>query len=131
MGNAEVAKHGTLLLTPTQKGRTDALLDESEGVRHFVKSHIKPDPDGDLTTDEIIEKYAIYCAAPDRGWFINRRQVERELPNIMLEFFHTTSNGNIVRNGKRARGYRNVTFVQEDGEDGEHAKHAKHAENLI
>src|SRR6516165_3036390 len=58
MGNAEVAKHGTLLLTPTQKGRTDALLDESEGVRHFVKSHITSDKVKDLTTDEIIEKYA-------------------------------------------------------------------------
>jgi phage/plasmid-associated DNA primase len=125
MGNEEVAKNGTLLLTPTQKGRTDALLNESEGVRHFVKAHIKADKDKDITTDEIVERYAVYCAAADRGWFINRRQVERELPNIMLEFFHTTSNHNIKRNGKSARGYRNVTFVQEDG------KHAEHAENLI
>jgi phage/plasmid-associated DNA primase len=130
MANDEVAKYGTLLLTPTQKGRTDTLLDESEGVRHFVKSHITSDKVKDLTTDEIIEKYAIYCAAPDRGWFINRRQVERELPNIMLEFFHTVANGNIVRNKKRARGYRNVAFVQEDGIQ-ENAEDADYAENLI
>jgi hypothetical protein len=111
MNNDEVAKHGCLILTPTQKGRTDALLDESEGVRHFINAHVIADPVKDLTTDEIIEQYAIYCAGPDRGWFINRRQVERELPNIMLQFFHTAPNGNIVRNNKRARGYRNVTFV--------------------
>jgi len=105
----EAAKHGTLLLTSEQKKRTTALLDESEGVRLFVRDHIKADPNDDLTTDEIIEKYAVYCAQPDRGWYPNRRQVERELPNIMLQFFKTVPNGNIVRNGKRARGYRNVT----------------------
>jgi hypothetical protein len=109
--NDEVANHGTLLLTPIQKARTDALLDESEGVRHFVKAHLIADPVEDLTTDEIIEKYAVYCAAPDRGWFVNRHHVERELPNIMLQFFHSAPNGNVVRNGKRARGYRNVAFA--------------------
>jgi hypothetical protein len=111
MNNDEVAKHGTVLLTETQKARTDTLLDESEGVHHFVSSTIQSDPVKDLTTDEIIDKYAIYCADPDRGWFFNRRKVERELPNIMLQLFKTVPNCNISRNDKRARGYRNVTFV--------------------
>jgi hypothetical protein len=42
MANDEVAKYGTLLLTPTQKGRTDALLDESEGVRLSSKRTSNP-----------------------------------------------------------------------------------------
>jgi hypothetical protein len=111
MNNDEVAKHGSLILTRTQKARTDILLDESEGVHHFVAGSIKPDPTRDLTTEEIIDGYAIYCADPDRGWFFNRRKVERDLPNIMLQLFKTVPNCNITRNGKRARGYRNVTFV--------------------
>lgn len=126
MAKDEITEHGTLLLTPAQKGRTDALLDESEGVRYFIKAHITAKKDKDLTTDEIVEKYAVYCAAPERGWLVNRRQVERELPNIMLEFFHTAPNGNILRHGRRARGYRNVVFTssedqedQEDREDGQ------------
>ena len=122
MAKDEIGKHGTLLLTPTQKGRTDALLDESEGVRYFVKAHIKADKNEDLTTDEIIEKYAVYCAAPERGWTVNRYQVQRELPDIMLEFFHTALNNNLKRNGKTARGYRNVAFVFDDNEDGEDGK---------
>ena len=107
----EVDKHGTLVLTSEQKKRTTALLDESEGVLHFITQHIKADPNDDLTTDEIIEKYAVYCAHPDRGWYPNRRLVERQLPNIMLQLFKTVSNNNILRNGKKVRGYRNVTYV--------------------
>jgi putative DNA primase/helicase len=111
MLNDEVAKHGTVVLTDEQKQRIDSLLDESEGVRHFIKTNVASHPTDDLTTDEIIEHYAVYCADPDRGWYPNRRQVERELPNIMLQLFQTAPNSNIVRNGKRARGYRNVTFT--------------------
>jgi phage/plasmid-associated DNA primase len=109
--NEEVQTHGGLILTKDQKNRTDALLNESEGIRHFVANRIKADPVADLTTNEIIEAYAVFCADPDRGWYPNQRQVERQLPDIMLEFFKTTSNSNLVRNNKRTRGYRNVTFI--------------------
>jgi hypothetical protein len=44
----EVDKHGTLVLTPEQKKRTAALLDESEGMLHFIAQHIKADPIDDL-----------------------------------------------------------------------------------
>ena len=109
--NEEVKTHGGLILSQDQKKRTEALLDESEGIGHFIKNCVTADPVKDLTTDEIIEAYAVYCAQPNRGWYPNRRQIERQLPDIMLQFFKTVPNSNIVRNGKRARGYRNVTFV--------------------
>ena len=111
MANHEVAKHGGLQLSKEQKGRTDALLDESEGILHFVKTHVKPDDDKDLTTDEIIEAYAVFCTQPGLGWYPNRRQCERRLPDIMLQFFQTTSSNNILRNGRRLRGYSKVTLV--------------------
>jgi phage/plasmid-associated DNA primase len=109
--NDEVAKHGTLVLTAEQKKRTTALLDESEGVLHFIRQHIKAHPSDDLTTDELVEKYAIYCNHPDRGWYPNRRSVERQLPNIMLQLFNAVSSNNILRNSRRVRGYHNVTYV--------------------
>lgn len=109
--NAEVAKHGDIILTKEQKQRTEALLDESEGLRHFASNCIKANPQKDLTTDEIVEKYALYCADPCRGWIVNTYLVQRQLPNIMLQIFKTVSNHNLTRNGKKARGYRNVTFV--------------------
>jgi hypothetical protein len=69
------------------------------------------DPVKDLTTDEIFEEYAIYCADPDRGWYVSRKGFERKLPNVMLQLFQSPPNCNIIRNGKRARGYRNVRFA--------------------
>ena len=98
-------------MTPEQKKRTEFLLDESEGIRHFVKNKIVADPALDLATNEIIEAYALFCSHPDRGWYPNQRQAERQLPDIMLEFFKTTSSTNISRNNKKVRGYRNVTFI--------------------
>jgi phage/plasmid-associated DNA primase len=109
--NEEVGHEGDIILSREQKQRTEALLDESEGLRHFVISSIKAEAHKDLTTDEIIEAYALYCADPCRGWIINSHIVQRQLPNVMIQLFHTVPNGNIVRNNKRVRGYRNVTFV--------------------
>jgi phage/plasmid-associated DNA primase len=111
MLNDEVAKHGTMVLSPEQKKRIEALLDESEGLRQFVTNHIIADSNEDLTTDEIVEKYASYCADPDRGWTINVRAVQRQLPNVMMQQFKTALNTNILRNGKRHRGYRYVALV--------------------
>jgi phage/plasmid-associated DNA primase len=109
--NDEVAKQGDVILTTEQKQRTEALLDESEGLRNFVVNCIKADPQHDLTTDEIVEKYALYCADPCRGWIINSALVMRQLPNVMLQLFHAVPNKHIIRNNKQHRGYRNVTFV--------------------
>ena len=109
--NDEVEKHGGLVLSPEQKQRTESLLDESEGLRHFVSRHIQSHPSDDLTTNEIIQKYADYCTDPTRGWNISIKLIERQLPNLMMQLFKTTSNNNIQRNGKKVRGYRNVTYV--------------------
>jgi putative DNA primase/helicase len=111
MLNEEVATHGTLLLTPEQKNRAARLLDESDGLRIFVTENIVADKSKDLSSQEIIEKYASYCADQDRNWNINVRIVERQLPNLMMQIFRTASNNHIVRNNKQVRGYRYVTLA--------------------
>ena len=83
--------------------RVEALLDESEGVRTFVANHIKADPSGDMTTEEILQHYAVYCGAAERGWYFNIRTVERQLPDIMMQFFKTSKSTNILRGEKKAR----------------------------
>jgi phage/plasmid-associated DNA primase len=109
--NEEVDTQGDIILSTEQKQRTEALLDESEGLRHFVINCITADKYKDLTTEEIVEKYALYCADPCRGWIVNTYLVQRQLPNIMLQIFKTVPNHNLIRNEKKARGYRNVTFI--------------------
>ena len=111
LANQDVASIGEIGLTAEQRTRVEALLDESEGVRVFVVNHIKADPLGDMTTEEILQHYAVYCGAPERGWYFNQRIVERQLPDIMMQLFRTSPSKHILRDGKNARGYRGITFV--------------------
>ena len=112
----DVESIGTIALTAEQTKRVEALLDESEGVRTFIVNHIKADPNGDMTTEEILQHYAVYCGAPERGWYYNQRIVERQLPDLMMQLFKTPANKNILRkdpNGKdqKHRGYRGIAYV--------------------
>ena len=55
---------------------------------------------GDVTTSEIQQAYAEYCA--DHGWnALPTAVVERTLPDIMLEEFHVTKCHCIERDGKK------------------------------
>ena len=60
--------------------RVEALLDESEGVRIFVTNHIKADPLSDITTEEILQHYAVYCGAPERSWYFNIKSSNASCP---------------------------------------------------
>ena len=111
LANKDVDTTGELALTDDQRNRVEALLDESEGLRVFIKAHIKANPLSDLTTQEIIEKYAVYCSDPDRQWSVSNKLLERQLPSIMLQEFHSSVSTHIQRNGKNARGYCGVAYV--------------------
>jgi uncharacterized protein DUF5906 len=111
LANKDIESTGELALTTEQRKRVEALLDESEGLRVFITAHIRADPLSDLTTKEIIEKYAAYCSDPDRQWAVNNKFLERQLASIMLQEFHISVSTNIQRNDKNARGYRGVTYV--------------------
>lgn len=111
LANHDMDTIGTIALTAEQKQRVETLLDESEGLRLSIEQHIKADPLGDMTTQEIIEHYATFCAAPDREWHVNTKTIEKQLPDIMLQLFKTPTNKNIERNGQKLRGYRGIAYV--------------------
>ena len=84
---------------------------KAKACRVFVVNHIKADPLGDMTTEEILQHYAVYCGAPERGWYFDQRVVERQLPDIMMQLFRTSPSKHNRRDGKNARGYRGITVV--------------------
>ena len=99
-------------LTRDQEGRVDQLLAESDSIRHFVAERIEFAKGSDLTAAEILSAYFDYCS--DRGWVaFTSKHVERELPDIMLELFRSARNTHVERDGKRQRGYPNVSFITE------------------
>ena len=105
----DIGTHGEIKLTSNQAGIVDALLSESDSIRHFLMDCVQKSEQDDLSTTEIIEKYAEYC--PRMGWTAQPITViQRELEGLMLELFGTAKAHGIQRDGKNHRGFRHVNF---------------------
>ena len=105
---AEFAQTGDFLLSDGQRERVDSLLAESESLRLFVKASLARHEHDNVTSAEISQAYAEFCA--DKGWnALPTSVVERTLPDLMLELFHVTKSHDLERNGKKSnRGWRGV-----------------------
>ena len=109
----DIKEYGGILLTENQKKIVDALLAESDSLRHFLVENVVQDENSDLTTTEIVEAYAEYC--PMKGW--NPKPItviHRELESLMLELFGTSRSHSIMRENKSQRGFRRVAFKDKD-----------------
>jgi P4 family phage/plasmid primase-like protien len=109
---AEFADTGDFALTDKQRERVDSLLAESDSLRCFIRERLQKSAYGDVTTSEISQAYAEYCA--DRSWnALPSSVVERTLPDLMLEMFQVTKSHSIERDGKRSnRGWRKVQLPE-------------------
>lgn len=111
----DVNETGDVSLTPRQSNMVDALLSESDSLRHFLTVAVQRKPGSDLTATEIVERYAEYC--PTQGWVaLPITVVQRQLESLMLELFATVKVNDISRGGKGQRGFRNVGWP--DASDG-------------
>jgi len=103
-------------VTPGQQCRVDSLLDESDSLKTFIAGEIQPAAGQALTTTEIIERYFAFCDA--RGWKTDSvRDVERELPDVLMELHRVAKSNSVEHAGKTAKGYRGVEFTQK-GQNG-------------
>ncbi len=103
----DIRVHNGIQLTKDQSGVVDALLAESDSLRHFLRDCVVSYENGDLSVSEIEEAYAEYC--PNKKW--NPKPitiVRKELEGLMLEIFRTVKCNSITREGKSVRGYRKV-----------------------
>ena len=103
----DIRRHGDIQLTADQSGVVDALLAESDSLRHCLNDCVVSDEDGDLSVSEIEEAYAEYCSS--RKWHPKPNTIVRtDLEQLMLELFQTAKSNSISRHGKSAKGYRKV-----------------------
>lgn len=103
----DIQKYGDIYLGDRQQAIVDALLAESDSIRHFLNDCVIKDDDADLSVHEIIEYYAEYC--PTKGW--NAKPItiiQRELESLMLELFSTSKAHSIKRDGRYVKGFRRV-----------------------
>ncbi len=111
MALEDIDEIGTLRLSEGQTQRVDALLAESESVRHCIEHCFIKDANEDVTSDEAVQAYAEYCS--DRGWHpLPITVVQLQLPDLMLEFFKTSKSHCLERNGKKSlRGWKGVRLA--------------------
>jgi P4 family phage/plasmid primase-like protien len=122
---ADLKEQGDIKLTEAQRKLVKSFLDESDGLRLFLKHSVQTKEGGNLTTAEIIERFAIYCS--EHGWGMSSTTAERQLPDLMMELFNVSKSNNIEREGalkadgqretRQLRGFRGVTFRADDDED--------------
>jgi len=111
----DIEQYGDIQMPASQEGVVDALLAESDSLRHFLTNRVERDDHLDLSTSEIVEVYAEYC--PSMGW--NPKPITvvyRELEGLMLELFGTAKAHSIKRDGKSIKGFRRVKFKGQESE---------------
>lgn len=107
---------GDILMSKEQKERVDTLLSESDSLRLFVRDQLirtEPNPNGgrdSLTTEEIISEYIKDCVTVKHWVPIPMEYAERQLPNLVVEYFGLAKSHDIVRGTKTKRGYWNLRF---------------------
>jgi P4 family phage/plasmid primase-like protien len=109
----ELKTTGDYLLSNNQRSRVTAILRESDSIRQFVEARLMELPVGDVTSAELAAAYYRYCE--NRGWHAYPvNEVNKKLPDLMLEIHHVNPSHDIKREGKDKRGYRKVALRQED-----------------
>jgi hypothetical protein len=82
---------------------------ESDSLRHYVTNFIGTSGNNDVTGDEIIHGYVAFCDS--EGWATNStRQIQNELPDLMLEIHRAKRRQDIKRGGLAQRGYAGVAL---------------------
>jgi P4 family phage/plasmid primase-like protien len=115
----DLQAHGDVVLTDEQRSRVKSLLDESDGLRLFLKDKVQTKRGANLTTDELVREFSSYCAA--RGWTMNPFTIEKQLPAPMLELFTVSRSNDIKRENDKGeitqrKGYHGITWRPEHDE---------------
>jgi P4 family phage/plasmid primase-like protien len=112
----DIKSCGDIVFTDEQRARTKALLDESDGLRMFLKEQVQTKSGSNLTTEEIVQRFATYCA--ERKWTMSSAIAEKQLPDLMLELFSVGKSNNIERvvdeKTTERKGYRGIDWRPEN-----------------
>jgi P4 family phage/plasmid primase-like protien len=103
----ELATRGQVQMTAEQINRIDALLSESDSVRHFVSKCVVKYEDNDVTVQELLTAYSNFC--DEQGWqAVTVRQFENQVSDVMMEVHRVVKRTDIKRNEKNQRGFAHV-----------------------
>ena len=112
-GAIRVLKGDRLKLSDRQSGLVQDLLDESDSLRSFINRRTASQRGADVTSEELVKAYFEFCE--DRGWDSDsQRQIERQLPDLMLERYKAAKSRDVQREGTARNGYKHVKLLGEE-----------------
>ena len=110
---AELDTYGQIQMTEDQIRRVDALLCESDSVRHFVSESVGKQDGSDVTVSELLTAYNNFC--DEQAWqAVTVRQFEHQVSDIMMEIHRVAKRTDIKRNDKNQRGFAHVGLKGSD-----------------
>jgi putative DNA primase/helicase len=109
----ECDQFGDIQLNDIQQQRVTSLINESNSLKSFIHTEVCHHQGGTLATSEIVKAYIVYCQ--QRDWSpLPMKSVERQLPDLMMDSFHSPLRHDINRFGKNTRGYMHVALTNDD-----------------
>ena len=107
----DIDEIGDYRLTTAQQARVDALLEQSDSVRHFVDRCVVAQVGNTVTVQDLKRAYLQYCEA--NGWIpMSASEVGRQLPDAILEIHRCRQRHDLGEN-KSLRGFSGVRIQQE------------------
>lgn len=106
----EMEGYGVLRRTEEQESRVDTLLEDSDNLPVFVSRCLAPKRGADVTSEELLLGYYRVCKS--ENWTpVPAHAFQSRVPELLAQLFTTTKRNDIARNGKAARGFKNITLV--------------------
>ena len=95
---------GKIIKSDAQKHKVDNLLHESDALSEFIATNLELDPQGTVTSAELLEAFRKFCET--RKWIVlPQRFIENRLPEYIYQAFGLSKRTDIKRAGHNNRGY--------------------------
>jgi P4 family phage/plasmid primase-like protien len=105
---------GDIVLSKEQSERVESLVQESDGLRLFLKSCVEPSNSECVTVDQLVKRYTAFCQ--QRNWSVDPvKKIQGTLETLVLDVFGVGKSNDIKIQGydgqeSTVRGFRNLKF---------------------
>ncbi len=103
----DLRTHGDYVLTERQQDQIEALLDQSDSIKLFVRDCLERSEGTDVTKKELEQEYCEYCDT--MGWSpLSTREISQQLNDKILKIHKVSCSHDIRRIGSQQRGFRGI-----------------------
>jgi hypothetical protein len=105
----DIEQHGDIVLPNEIVQTVKSLVEESDGLRLFLRNNVQRDAHEDISVEELVGRFTAHCQS--LNWSVEPvGQIHRNLESLMLELFSSSRRNDIKRFDKSVRGFKGVKF---------------------